>query len=256
MGTRGFYRTLSVLLVLGLAITLAWPAGPVEQRHREVERRAPLVGRAVRLMTRSAKVTVRPAATDELTAVARLELSSRDNRWLAAAERQFDLELLERGDELVLRLPEDWDEETRNRIRFLHFEWDREYHLEIEVAVPQGTRLAIDHRYGDVELTGVSGAVEARVRSGDIRMSGFSGAALGARHEISSRYGSIDVAWPTAALAPGLDLKTRHGSIDCEFSGQESQEDGFATFIAQGDSTSGATLALEVTSGDLTVRRQ
>ena len=94
----------------------------------------------------------------------------------------------------------------------------------------------------------------ARAQSGSIDVSGLSGAALTARHDLQSTYGDVSVAWPRATKI-GFRLESSGGSVRSDFGGEE--RDSGSRLIVESAAPSGtALLTVAVQSGDVRLRKE
>lgn len=145
--------------------------------------------------------------------------------------------------------------------------------IDYEVTVPAGVALRITTLSGDVDLSGLSGAITAKtvsgdlllsaltgpvnVRSvsGDVKLNGLSGNAV----EAASVSGDVDVTWPPAQAAE-LSLKSITGEVyaDPAVTFTNLKQRSYVGYQLHGSygQGSGPLVKLESVSGDVFFRKQ
>jgi len=145
--------------------------------------------------------------------------------------------------------------------------------IEYEVTVPAGTPLRITTLTGDVDLSGLSGAITAKTVSGDLRLSALSGPVnvrsvsgdvklsdlSGSTVEATSVSGDVDLSWPPAKAAE-LSLKSISGEVyaDPAVSFSNLKARSFVGYQLHGSygQAGGPLVKLESVSGDVFFRKQ
>jgi hypothetical protein len=145
--------------------------------------------------------------------------------------------------------------------------------IDYEVTVPAGTALRIITLTGDVDLSGLSGAITAKTVSGDlllsaltgpvnahsvsgdVKLNGLSGNAV----EAVSVSGDVDLSWPPAQAAE-LSLKSISGEVyaDPAVTFSNLKQRSYVGYQLRGSygSGSGPLVKLESVSGDVFFRKQ
>ncbi len=142
-----------------------------------------------------------------------------------------------------------------------------------EVTVPAGTPLRITTLTGDVDLSGLSGAITAKTVSGDLRLSALSGPVNvrsvsgdvklnglgGSAVEATTVSGDVDLTWPPAQAAE-LSLKSITGEVyaDPAVSFSNLKAKSYVGYQLHGSygAGGGPLVKLESVSGDVFFRKQ
>ncbi|MDO7886473.1 DUF4097 family beta strand repeat-containing protein [Hymenobacter cheonanensis] len=142
-----------------------------------------------------------------------------------------------------------------------------------EVTLPAGTALRITTLTGDVDLSGLSGAITAKTVSGDLLLSALSGPVnvrsvsgdvklnglSGSPVEATTVSGDVDLAWPPAKAAE-LSLKSITGEVyaDPAVSFTNLKQRSYVGYQLHGSygSGGGPLVKLESVSGDVFFRKQ
>jgi hypothetical protein len=144
--------------------------------------------------------------------------------------------------------------------------------IDYEVTLPAGTALRLNTISGDLDLSGLSGAVVAKTISGDVRSAGLTGALtlrtisgdvkvteLGRSPvDATSISGDVDVSWP-AAQGADLRLKTISGEVyaDSAVTFSNLRQRVYVGYELHGSLGSGGPLVtLHSVSGDVFFRKQ
>jgi hypothetical protein len=145
--------------------------------------------------------------------------------------------------------------------------------IEYEVTVPAGTPLRITTLTGDVDLSGLSGAITAKTVSGDLLLSALSGPVnvrsvsgdvklnglSGSAVEAVSVSGDVDLTWPPAKAAE-LSLKSITGEVyaDPAVSFSNLKAKSYVGYQLHGSygRGGGPLVKLESVSGDVFFRKQ
>ncbi|MGI4824283.1 MAG: DUF4097 family beta strand repeat-containing protein [Janthinobacterium lividum] len=145
--------------------------------------------------------------------------------------------------------------------------------VDYEVTVPAGTALRINTISGDIDLSGLGGAITAKTVSGDVLLSALTGAITaktvsgdvklnnlsGSAVEATSVSGDVDLSWPTAKGAE-LSLKSITGEVyaDPAVTFSNVKEHSYVGYQLHGTfgSGSGPLVKLESVSGDVFFRKQ
>ena len=204
MRPLSFYRIIAILSGLALFVLLAAPTGPLERKTKHVEKTA-AGGRPVRLKAESAELTVRAGTGTEVKVTADLAFASRDKKWMAAIDQRFDVAIRETAAGLEIEPTGPVQDDSWDGAHFFRFEVSRSYDLQLVLEVPKGTRLDLDNRYGDVSVTGVEGALEVALTSGNLTATNVRGGA-----EIDNRYGDVEL----SDLEGDLVLEAGSGSVE------------------------------------------
>jgi hypothetical protein len=127
--------------------------------------------------------------------------------------------------------------------------------VDYEVTVPAGTALRINTISGDIDLSGLGGAITAKTVSGDVKLNNLSGSAV----EATSVSGDVDLSWPTAKGAE-LSLKSITGEVyaDSAVTFSNVKDHSYVGYQLHGTfgSGSGPLVKLESVSGDVFFRKQ
>lgn len=116
--------------------------------------------------------------------------------------------------------------------------------------------VSIRNQYAGVSVDGVGGAVTISNESGEVAVAGLAGAALTARHQVKTRYGSIDFEWPAAAPAPAFTLECTYGDLESDFPGSLTKGDPTDLLASPAtDPTSTAALELSAVSGSVRLKK-
>ena len=105
--------------------------------------------------------------------------------------------------------------------------------IEVELEIPQGSRVTVSTGYADVEVTGTVGACSVRSTGGDLRVEEAT------RAQLESSYGSVTV----GRLEQGGRIESTHGTVRVRAVA------GTTTLTS-----SSGDVALDRAGGDLTVR--
>lgn len=244
------------------------------------------------------KIRVRPGAGLSVQAKVNINDNAQNDLYSLALERSdTELSVVEKLDENKLRESHytgDCEEGSRNNSSGgVHGGYTRSgksgglrptvsYHkgeysyctkIDYEVTVPANTALRINTLTGDVDLSGLSGAITAKtvsgdlllsaltgpvnVRSvsGDVKLNGLSGSAV----EAASVSGDVDVTWPPAQAAE-LSLKSITGEVyaDPAVNFSNLKQRSYVGYQLRGSyGTGGGPLVkLESVSGDVFFRKQ
>jgi hypothetical protein len=145
--------------------------------------------------------------------------------------------------------------------------------IDYEVTVPAGTALRITTLSGDIDLSGLGGAIIAKTVSGDLLLSALTGAVnvrtvsgdvklkqvSGSAIEAVSISGDVDLSWPPAKAAE-LSLKSISGEVyaDPAVSFSNLKQRSYVGYQLHGSyGTGGGPLVkLESVSGDIFFRKQ
>jgi hypothetical protein len=145
--------------------------------------------------------------------------------------------------------------------------------IDYEVTVPAGTALRITTLSGDIDLSGLGGAIIAKTVSGDLLLSALTGAVnvrtvsgdvklkqvSGSAIEAVSISGDVDLSWPPAQAAE-LSLKSISGEVyaDPAVSFSNLKQRSYVGYQLHGSyGTGGGPLVkLESVSGDIFFRKQ
>ncbi len=145
--------------------------------------------------------------------------------------------------------------------------------VDYDVTLPAGAALRLNTLSGDLDLSGLQGAVTAKTVSGDVLLSGLTGAVTvrsvsgdlklnnlsGSPIEATSVSGDVDLSWPPAKGAE-LSLKTITGEVYADpavtFSNLKTKSYvGYQLHGSYGPA-SGPLVKLESVSGDVFFRQQ
>jgi hypothetical protein len=285
------FLLIALLLLSGLRPALA---------QRLVTQNAPLAaGQGVVLDLKFAhKIRVRPGAGLSVQAKVNINDNAQNDLYSLALERSgTELSVVEKLDEDKLRdshYTGDCEGGSRsNSSGGVHGGYTRSgktggvrptlsYHkgeysyctkIDYEVTVPAGTALRITTLTGDVDLSGLSGAITAKTVSGDLLLSALTGpvnvrsvsgdvklnALSGNSVEAVSVSGDVDVTWPPAQAAE-LSLKSITGEVyaDPAVTFSNLKERSYVGYQLRGSyGTGGGPLVkLESVSGDVFFRKQ
>ncbi len=145
--------------------------------------------------------------------------------------------------------------------------------VDYEVTVPAGTALRINTISGDLDLSGLGGAITAKTVSGDVLLSALTGAVTvrsvsgdvklnnlsGSAVDATSVSGDVDLSWPTAKGAE-LSLKSITGEVyaDPAVTFSNVKEHSYVGYQLHGSygQGSGPLVKLESVSGDVFFRKQ
>lgn len=144
--------------------------------------------------------------------------------------------------------------------------------IDYEVTVPAGTALRLNTISGDLDLSGLNGAVTAKTISGDVLSTDLTGpltlrtvsgdvkiSNLGRSPvDATSISGDVDVSWP-AAQGADLNLKTISGEVyaDPAVTFSNLKEHSYVGYELHGNlGTGGPLVTLHSVSGDVFFRKQ
>jgi hypothetical protein len=145
--------------------------------------------------------------------------------------------------------------------------------VDYDVTLPAGTALRLNTISGDLDLSGLRGAVTAKTVSGDILLSGLTGAVTvrsisgdvkinnlsGNTVEATTVSGDVDLSWPPTKGAE-LSLKTITGEVyaDSAVSFTNLKAKSYVGYQLHGSygPTNGPLVKLESVSGDVFFRKQ
>ncbi len=145
--------------------------------------------------------------------------------------------------------------------------------IDYEVTVPANTTLRITTLTGDVDLSGLSGAITAKTVSGDLLLSALTGpvnvrsvsgdvklnTVSGSTVEATSVSGDVDLTWPQAQAAE-LSLKSITGEVyaDPAVNFSNLKQRSYVGYQLHGSygTGSGPLVKLESVSGDVFFRKQ
>jgi hypothetical protein len=145
--------------------------------------------------------------------------------------------------------------------------------IDYEVTMPAGAALRITTLSGDVDLSGLSGAITAKTVSGDMLLSALTGPVnvrsvsgdvklnqlSGSTVEAVSISGDVDLAWPSAKAAE-LSLKSISGEVyaDPAVSFSNLKQRSYVGYQLHGSygAGGGPLVKLESVSGDIFFRKQ
>ena len=272
---------LTLAVALSLAQSAAFAAAlPASSRTKVIDKTVALDGRSVRLDSNAADVEVVASAGQSATLHLELEYWSSNDEWMETVEREFDVDVEEFGGEVIFR--------QRNLNRLREEGWFKRlfggnrvsYSIEIRLAVPVGTELEIENRYGKVSVADIGGPLAIDNNSGVVDVRGAAG-----RVEIENRYAKVAVTDSSGALdlqvnsgtvevdrfdgsarvsnryaevriedvSGDLDLESGSGRLSVESIGGSAEISG--SYAAAEVSGIGGALDLSVSSGDVTVER-
>jgi DUF4097 and DUF4098 domain-containing protein YvlB len=115
-----------------------------------------------------------------------------------------------------------------------------------------GGPVEVDTSYGGVELRGVRDAITVRTQSGAVRVSGFAGRALAARHKLATSYGDATVFWPRAAPL-AAELESVDGSVASDLPGSR-RELGSRNLLSIAGAPDAASLTVTARGGSVELR--
>jgi hypothetical protein len=98
----------------------------------------------------------------------------------------------------------------------------------------------------------VRGAVTVRTQSGAVRVSGFAGPALAARHQVATSYGDATVLWPRSAPL-AAELEAVDGSVASDLPGSR-RELGSRTLFSVAGAPGAASLTVTARGGSVELR--
>jgi DUF4097 and DUF4098 domain-containing protein YvlB len=144
--------------------------------------------------------------------------------------------------------------------------------IDYDVTLPAGTALRLNTISGDLDLSGLNGAVVAKTISGDVHSAHLTGpltlrtvsgdvklTELGhSPVDATSVSGDVDVSWP-AAQGAELNLKTVSGEVyaDPAVTFSNVKEHSYVGYELHGNLGSGGpTVTLHSVSGDVFFRKQ
>lgn len=104
------------------------------------------------------------------------------------------------------------------------------FYLDYHIKVPRSAKLVIEHKDGEVHITDVAGSIDASVHQGLISV------------------------FVLGDAPPSIDAKSKFGTINSDFAGQEKAHELFIghTFIEAG-TTAAQSLKLRMTYGDIII---
>jgi len=101
----------------------------------------------------------------------------------------------------------------------------------------------IETSHADVLLRGVGGAITIINEAGGIEISGLTGEALGARHEVRTAYGDIDFVWPAEAPPPPFRLEASYGEPSADFPASRTRDGDLEILTGQAGASEEADAA-------------
>jgi len=112
----------------------------------------------------------------------------------------------------------------------------------------------VETTYAGVGIQGAGGAVTVRNQSGAVTVSGLTGKALGAAHEIRTSYADVQFGWPASAGVT-YEIESTYGSVRSALPGKLSESGSRKSF--RGTSGDGrARLTLVADSGSVSLRTE
>ena len=179
--------------------------------RRSVKRDVEGRGRKVEVEGAVGQMTVRPSKDSGVHVEATLDFWSNSKEYMSLVEEKFDVQVRESGDSIsvVVEMPEP-DKQPRSLTV--------NYDVKLTLAVPTGTPLEIDNRYGKVSIEGIRGSARVRNNSGDIELTGAKGTTY-----LESRYGGIvarDIDGPLEASSSSGAIQVERASADAILSSQ------------------------------------
>ena len=162
-----------------------WPAS---SRDKRVEKSFAVAGRLVSLEGGAADIVVTAIDGDQARLVVELEYWSSNDEWMQRVESAFDVELRETSGEVSMRIAEMPDAGKKGWLKRIFDSSETFYSVEMSLEVPRGTDLAIENRYGDVEVDNIGGRLDLANTSGDVFASGIIGDA-----DIENSYGDATI---------------------------------------------------------------
>ena len=195
--TKKFYLPLVTMTVLAFLVSpelradpraSARGGAPASSRDKRIEKSFDVQGRLVSLEGSSADIVVAAGEGDEARLVVDLEYWSSNDEWMRRIESEFDVELQETSGEVSIRLAEMPDAGKKGWFKRIFESRETFYSVSISLEVPPGTDLAIDNRYGDVEVDQIGGRLDLVNTSGDVVAVGINGGA-----DIENSYGDVTV---------------------------------------------------------------
>lgn len=229
------------LLALCCAITLltVTEAAAQQTRSRHVERTFAVDGRTVSLVGSAMDVVVQGGDGPEARLDVVLEYWSNSEEWMAAVEREFDVEVLETGQRVSVR-PSSMPEERPGWFSRLFGRKEVSWSLRVTLEVPRGTAVEVENRYGDVQVRD-AGAVTIDNSSGEVTVAGVASA------RIANRYAPISVS------AVRGDLQVRGGSAEVVVRDVDGNADVTSTYASVTVRNVGGDLEASAQSGTLEV---
>lgn len=184
-----------------LAIALVLPSAIAQAAWRDevmrTERRTMPVpaGGAVHIEHRSGRVTVRGHERNDLLVETTFRASASNKTDAEAFLRTMQLEVTATGTTVSVRI---------NTPRRTGGNSDVGYVVDLDVSVPEWTRLNVENRFGDTTVTRVMGPLTVISGNGRITV-----ADVGAPATLRNQFGAVDVSRVTG----GLDIQNSNGEI-------------------------------------------
>ncbi len=183
---------LSVALLLALALLMVGPswaapdAAGGTSRSKDVSAEVPARGRAVAIRASAAEVRVVRSDSDTVEVQAHLEFWSNREEWMDSVEKGFDVEINEGANRIEIVPASMGELEERGFLSRILGRHQVSWNLDLEVSVPQGTRLEVDNSYGAVRVEEIGGEVDINNTSGAVSVSDAG------RTRIENRYGDVE----------------------------------------------------------------
>lgn len=126
--------------------------------------------------------------------------------------------------------------------------------IDYDVRVPSGTKLIIRGKYGDVEVSGVGGAIDADSQYGDVEVDGAVGPAT-----LNSEYGNVTLSVTALQTGDRITMRTTFGDVDLTLPKGTKPHVRAKTFFGDVEdhvdsSQGGPPVDLRTTFGDVDVR--
>jgi len=210
-------RPTRILTIAVLAALLAGPAAanpaPQAETRREVQRQARQKelmtavegnGRTAVLVTTSADIRIVPGDSSEFRIRVELEYWSNEPDWMDAVEQDFQIEVDESTQRVTFEPTSLPDLGRQSWFQRLFSNRRISFELDVTLEVPEGTRLVVENRYGDVSIGAVRGPADIDNTSGLVEIHDAAGEV-----RIDNRYGDVSV----GNIEGDLELNVTSGSL-------------------------------------------